>query len=90
MNQNLISFYKHSIDIDWNGSPLNCEIDKSGLTGRFLAANNSTLANFKRASWQSFWPGKYEVEIYSNDIPDSVYLLYIANFHETAVHIYRG
>ncbi len=88
--QNLIGFYKHSIDIDWDGLPLNCEIDKNGLAGRFLAADNSTLANFKRESWKNFWPGKYEVEIYSNDIPDSLYLLYTANFHETAVGLYRG
>ncbi|CAF3692322.1 unnamed protein product [Rotaria sp. Silwood1] len=81
--QNYIGWYRDSIDIDWGGFPLKCEIAANRLAGRFLTDNNTILlAEFKRGSQHTFNASNYKVEIYSDDVPDAIYLLYVANFDE--------
>ncbi|CAF1407583.1 unnamed protein product [Rotaria magnacalcarata] len=52
--------------------------------------NRALLAKFRLRRHSLIWVSKYDVEIYSNAIPDSVYLLSIAAAQDRALRPRRS
>lgn len=76
ISQNL-KLLNHKSIIEWNGKKMSMEHSVASLTTRFLDENrNGQLAAEYIVSLSSVvWATKYTMKIYSNDIPDVVYML---------------
>ena len=78
--QYYIGWIKDSIDIEWDGPTINCEIANTRLNGTFRDDRGNILAQFQRQRATLFTLTKYVVQIYSEDIPNPFYLLFVANY----------
>ncbi|CAF3040436.1 unnamed protein product [Rotaria socialis] len=74
------SLFRHNWTIEFNGRSLLMETESLSFdTNIFDQQNNrALLAKFRLRPHSLMWVSKYDLEIYSNEIPDSVYLLSIA------------
>ena len=73
-----IGWVKQKIDIEWNGQSLEYIYGPHGEVGGFFIPPDTVLAEY-----QYQWRVKkrredYEVEVYSNAIPDPAYFLFVA------------
>ena len=78
--QYYIGWVKDVIDIEWDGPSINCDIANTRLNGTFQNDRGHILAQFRRKTETIFALTRYIVELYSEDIPDVFYLLFIANY----------
>ncbi|UJR12371.1 hypothetical protein I4U23_016548 [Adineta vaga] len=69
-------FFGDHYTIEWNGKTIVMETKVFSLTTTFYYQNQETLlAQFHRR-WISFiWRNKYDLEIFSKQIPDAIYIL---------------
>lgn len=74
ISQNL-KLLSHKSTIEWNGRRLLMEHSIASLTTRFSDENQNgqSLAEYT-VPLLSVWANKYNLKVYSNDIPDAIYI----------------
>jgi len=65
-------------NIDWNGYHITMENDIASLTSKFRDTNGQLLAQFRLRPATIFVANKYDLQIFSNQYPDQLYLLGLA------------
>ncbi|CAF3519435.1 unnamed protein product [Rotaria sp. Silwood1] len=72
--------FGHNWTIKWNDRLLSMETDPISLTTNFFDKQHDRilLAKFQMRVQSFFWVNQYDMEVYSNAIPDGVYLLSLA------------
>ena len=74
--QYYIGWIEDSIDIEWDGPTINCEIANTRLNETFRDNRGNILSHFHRQTATLFTLTKHVVQIYSEDIPNPFYLLF--------------
>jgi hypothetical protein len=66
--------------ITWNGSNMSMTMEPASLTTSFHddQQNRALLAKFRIRAQSLVWLNVYDMEVYSNSTPDSIYLLSLA------------
>lgn len=76
--QKKLSFYVDQYLIEWNDRKIMMETKIASFTSEFRDENQQILARY-RMRWSSLiWSNKYDLEIYSNEFPESLYILALA------------
>ena len=75
ISQNL-KLFNHKSTIEWNGRRLLMEHSIASLTTRFSDEdrNGQMLAEYKVSLSSVLWATKYTLKVYSNEIPDAIYI----------------
>ena len=75
ISQNL-QLLNHKSTIEWNGRRLLMEHSIASLTTRFSDENQNgqLLAEYILSLSSVVWANKYTLKVYSNDIPDAIYI----------------
>ena len=71
-----LPWLKDKVDIEWNGGSLKYIHLPYRVAGAFYKPPDIVFAELR--NWRHKRSADYEVEVYSNEIPDPVYLLFIA------------
>jgi len=77
VEQNL-QFIGTSCNINWNGNSITMENDIASFTSKFRNTNGQLLAQFRLRPASIFVTNKYDMQIFSNQYPDQLYLLALA------------
>ncbi|CAF0735948.1 unnamed protein product [Adineta steineri] len=72
-------FFGDQYTIEWNGQSIVMETKIFSLTTKYHYQNQETiLAQFHRRWISLIWTNKYDLEIFSKEIPDAIYILALA------------
>jgi uncharacterized protein YxjI len=71
-------FIGTSCNINWNGNRITMENDIASFTSKFRNTNGQLLAQFRLRPASILVTNKYDMEIFSNQYPDQLYLLALA------------
>jgi uncharacterized protein YxjI len=71
-------FIGTSCNINWNGNRITMENDIASFTSKFRNTNGQLLAQFRLRPASIFVTNKYDMQIFSNQYPDQLYLLALA------------
>ena len=76
ISQNL-KFLNHRSTIEWNGRKISMEHSIASLTTRFFDENQNgqLVAEYVVSLSSLVWANKYTMKIYSNNIPDAIFML---------------
>jgi len=70
----------NSFNIDWNGHRITMTSEVGSFTSKFQDTNGQLLAQFRLRPSSIFWTKKYDMQIFSNQYPEQIYLLGLAAY----------
>jgi hypothetical protein len=78
--------------INWNGMTITIDKGLGSLTTRFYNdnANGMLIAQFEKRIESFILPNQYNMQVFSDDVPDAIYLLSLAAKDHNLLKISKG
>lgn len=73
------TFFDDKYTIEWNGKTIIMETKFASLTTEFRYQNQEIkLASFSKRLISFVWSNKYDLELFSNELPEAIYIMALA------------